>query len=250
MEMKDKIISTVKEVLDSKELKDSIEATIVSHVNSIVKSAIDDVFGYNGHGRKKIKALITEQVYVPDTITLPAYGALVAGRIEAVVKDSMQGSLMKKVDGIVQQMIDPIGPSYKLSDLIEVFRDQIKSEVDTDDYEDGDRGNRYYNGSCTIEVKNDGSFIEFYLDKEEGVRKHNWHNCNYRFMIFKSGGHLGTHLFAVTIAGSSIEDCPSPMGGSDQFAHLLSQLQLARTHIEIDIEIDGIDNEIEIEEEE
>lgn len=229
------VTATVQEmfgqVLSQRIQSGAVEQAIVKHVDKLIESAAEDVFRSYGDVGKAIKDQFAKAIMprLESIGDLPTYHEYVTNRLKLATQQFYDNRLAAVLDAEFKELMTEIPEQITLSWLVE--------QVVKDSREDNDS----YEGSITLIVDTEerswGSWINLYIDKEEGKSTR---DCEFNLHLSKNKETGKYDVLGVRIGGYKAGEKLS-MGRKYGFEKILFNIYAMKGQIDLDQGTDADD---------
>lgn len=145
-------------------MRDKVRETVKRHIEHAIA-------GY-GKLSKQIEAAVEKALQVDGDLDLPSYNEMIKTFVQQQVQDLAEQAIQKTAADRLKELLTPAPAKITLSQLLEQYRDQLKSEQDDGCVCYGD--DEDLNISCTVSEREYGGFCGISLrakasDKHEQI---------------------------------------------------------------------------------
>lgn len=234
----------IQETVSRKMNDGTIEKMIEEQMEKAVKTALDDVFGYSGEGRKLLKEKF-------DTVMCPAienhdfnkYVTKLDSVLTEIINNTRLAENKQILDNFSCLMKDEDIKEIKLSEIFEKYCEYVSKNIDTSELEvyTDDRPSYEMVEAC-MEVENESKIfgdndynIRFYCEKDEQLEM--------RIKLYK--GYLdGYRILLIGNKTGNDIDIQS-LRYMSKFEVFLRKIK--QSYVSIDIDVNDMSEEVEVE---
>ncbi|WP_409346799.1 hypothetical protein [Paenibacillus sp. MBLB4367] len=210
----------VNEAMVSIQQEGFVEKVVKDRLQETLKKVVDDMFGSYGDFRKQLENEVKDKLKINlDKLDLGGYNLMVLNEVKAALDKAMHIQGAEKIKEHLEELLTAAKPEYKLSELIEMF----KEEANENHEYDGD----YISFHCEQSRHSRGGGLAFiYFDKEERKEKY---RCDYGLTVDLGDGSVKS----VKIDGKETDN-KSIMRGFHGFERTMFQIFASGAKVIVD----------------
>lgn len=154
-------------------IKTDLQKVVEKEVKECLASVIDNVFGYHSAARKNLEEKFTTQIGIClENLKIENYNIMVLDAIQNTISGELSNRIEDKLkSGILARLSILNKSNYKLSEIIEEFKEELLRDMDDNDEKE-----------FTVIVENSScNFTYIYIDEEDNQDKY---HCKYRICLY------------------------------------------------------------------
>lgn len=197
-----------------------VEKIVKDRLQATLKNVVDDMFGSYGDFRKQLEKEVQSKLNINlDKLDIGGYNLMVLNEVKSALDLAMHIQGTEKIKEHLQELLVGAKSEYKLSELIELF----KEEENEDHEHDGDDISFH----CEQSRHSRGGGLAFiYFDKEERKEKY---RCDYGLTVDLEDGSVKS----VKIDGKDIDN-KAIMRGFHGFERTMFQIFASGAKVIVD----------------
>lgn len=240
----DDLEKRIQETVSRKMNDGTVEKMIEEQMEKAVKTALDDVFGYNGEARKLLKEKF-ETVMCPaiENHDFNKYVTKLDSVLTEIINNTRLADNKRILDNFAYLMKDEDIKEIKLSEIFEKYCEYVSKNIDTSDLEVyTDDAPSYEMVEACMEVENESRIfsdndynIRLYCEKDEQlemrIKLYKGYHDDYKILLI--GNKTGNDMDIQSLRYMS------------EFEVFLRKIK--ESYVSIDIDCDDMSEEVEVE---